>query len=96
MIRRFLIMLVILVCFQSCKKCSVCSNLCYKCNIHTVCNTDFRSDSDFVYAIKLYETQYRKCDAISPTLSIEICGTKKQLENRESLYEILQYSCKPK
>lgn len=96
MIRRFLILLVIFVSFHSCKKCSICSNKCYKCNIQTVCNTDFRSDSEFVYAIRLYETQYRRCDTISPTLNIELCGTKKELDDRESVYEILQYSCKPK
>lgn len=79
---------------QSCRKCMVCANRCYKCqkSDKPMCNTAYTSDESFD-ALIVSAGGSTNCKLIEPTEAYKICDDPQSLQNLKRLNEYARYSC---
>jgi hypothetical protein len=80
------------VCFQSCKKCAVCRNECFKCgtlNPSIICSTDYSGQANWQTSRDFLISN--GCQPTEPTQTPKVCDNN--LDNVTYLYEQNNYYC---
>ena len=88
-------MIVIVFAIGSCKKCMVCSNLCYACPMahDTICSSASFNQA-LVDTIVAYNAQQGiVCTQMNPTVNNEFCGSSSDLNNYRTLESTSGYKC---
>lgn len=92
----FIIVIVTVGSQFSCKKCITCSNTCYACThtTDTLCSTDFQTQQLFDTIIASIRSNGSTCTQIAPTKSVKICDKANTVQNFETYYEGVFYTCR--
>jgi hypothetical protein len=90
----YILLLVFVVEFTSCKKCIVCSNVCYQCtNAGKTCSTDFPTIQAFDTILSSIEYMGDTCTLIQSTASYDICDRAETTKNFQTFFENTGYVC---
>lgn len=91
----YILLFFFMLSFSACKKCIVCSNICYQCTstVGNICSTDFPTQAAFDTIISYERGSGDTCSLVQSTKSTDVCGGPTDLNNFKNLYQAEGYTC---